>query len=375
MSDLQLGLLIIGGVVVGGVYAFNAWQERRLRKRLHEDFRDERDDALMQAAPAPRPEPQARVEPQFQPSSRNADDDSPTEPLIAPAGPAAAQSAVDVPTAPVPGVPWFDDDLDYVAEINAGAPLGSAVIAELMTRIAAGGRPARVAGYNPANSEWEELKRTGAGHHSRIRLALQLVTRSGPLAAPQLAAFTDAVRSCAARIGATAEYPDPREALQRAREIDDFCADVDISIGLNVIAPGGIKFTGNDIHALAEAGGFNIEADGVFHYRDGGRTLFTLDNHEPVPFNPDDMANVSTGGITLVLDVPRVPDGKQALDLMIAAGERLANGLGGRLVDDNRVPLTATGITKIRQQLDGIGAAMIARGYTPGGERALRLFS
>jgi len=76
-----------------------------------------------------------------------------------------------------------------------------------------------------------------------------------------------------------------------------------------------------------------------------------------------------------VLDVPRALDGKRALDLMIDAGERLATGLGGRLVDDNRVPLSATGITRIRQQLDAIADAMVARGFTPGGERALRLFA
>lgn len=379
MSELQLSLLAIGVLVVGGVYGYNAWQERRLRQRLHEAFDEERgDDALMrmEVVPTPRSEPQLKVEPQLAVSHEPVAEDVAPEPVASPVTlPVEEPAAAPAVERPVPPVPWFDEVLDYVAEILAPAPPGSAVIAELTAKIAAGGKPARVAGFNPITGEWEDLKRVGAGHHSRIRLALQLVTRSGPLSAPQVAGFTDAIRACATKIGATADYPDARAALQQAREVDEFCAEVDIAIGLNVVAPSGANFSGRDIQALAEAGGFKLEADGLFHYRQGGRTVFTLDNHEPVPFDGDDIASVTTSGVTLVLDVPRALDGKRALDLMIDAGERLATGLGGRLVDDNRVPLSATGITRIRQQLDAIADAMVARGFTPGGERALRLFA
>lgn len=379
MSELQLSLLVIGGLVVAGVYGYNAWQERRLRRRLQEAFGESNDDALMQieVVPTPRAEPQLRVEPQLEPAGPPVVDDPEPAPAASSAPYAVPPEAPPPATGPVPvpPVPWFDEVLDFVAEINAAAPPGSAVIAELTAKIAAGGKPARVAGYNALTGEWEDLKRTGSGHHSRVRLAVQLVTRSGPLTAPQLAAFTDAVRACAARLGATAEYPDARAALARAREIDEFCADVDIVVGLNVVAPSGGTFSGSDVLALAEAGGFKLEADGLFHYRQGGRTVFTLDNQESVAFDADELAGFTTAGVTLLLDVPRALDGKRALDLMAEAGERLAAGLGGRLVDDNRVPLTAAGINRIRQQLDQIAQAMVERGFTPGGERALRLFS
>jgi heme O synthase-like polyprenyltransferase len=54
MSDLQIALAAIGLVVVGGVYAFNLWQERKLQQRMQRAFEGERDDVLLKA---PKPDP------------------------------------------------------------------------------------------------------------------------------------------------------------------------------------------------------------------------------------------------------------------------------------------------------------------------------
>jgi FtsZ-interacting cell division protein ZipA len=60
---------------------------------------------------------------------------------------------------------------------------------------------------------------------------------------------------------------------------------------------------------------------------------------------------------------------------MLHTGAQLAQGLGGSLVDDNRVPLNENSVRAIQQQLKTIHATMEARGMAPGSERALRLFS
>ncbi len=210
MSDLQLSLLVIGVVVVAAVYLYNWWQERRLRRRLQEAFGEERDDALMkaQATPAPRAEPHIRLEPQMQPAvAGDADSDPDPDPERVTMPAAQMQHAMpDEPTAVavVPDVPWFDETLDYVAEIRAPSPIGAAVVAELLSKIAASGKPCRAAGYSEETGEWQELARTGAGRHTRLRLALQLVNRAGPVSAAQLAMFCDAVKACAERAGAVA---------------------------------------------------------------------------------------------------------------------------------------------------------------------------
>jgi FtsZ-interacting cell division protein ZipA len=79
--------------------------------------------------------------------------------------------------------------------------------------------------------------------------------------------------------------------------------------------------------------------------------------------------------MTLLLDVPRVPDGQGALELMVGIGRELARELGGTLVDDNGARLGDSSVRAIQQQLKGIHARMESRGMTAGSERALRLFA
>jgi FtsZ-interacting cell division protein ZipA len=227
-----------------------------------------------------------------------------------------------------------------------------------------------------AHGTWEELARAGGEHYEKLAVALQLADRNGPVNAAQLAMLCDAARNCAGRISGVAACPDTNTALKRARELDEFCSEVDVAIGVNVVAQDGQAFSGQRIRFLAEATGFKLEPDGLFHYRDEQRrTLFTIDNHEPAPFIPEQINRLSTTGVTLLLDVPRVAQGPEALDRMLDVGRTLARALGGRLVDDNRVALNETAIERIRQQLGEICSRMEAFGVAAGGLRALRLFS
>jgi FtsZ-interacting cell division protein ZipA len=366
MSDLQISLLVIGAVVIAGVYLFNRLQERKFRRRFGQAFDTERDDVLLKggAGTGDRMEPQLQQE--AEPSS---------------AGPAPAPREVNETGAATaaglssPG-PGFDAALDYVAEIEAEAPIAGAAIDELFSRVSACGKPYRAEGLNAGTGEWEDLVRGSGGRYGKVRIGLQLVNRAGPVNPAQLAMFCDAVSSCAGKVAAVATCPDMEAALKLASELDSFCAGVDIAVGINIIAPDGRRFPGARIRNLAEGAGFSLEPDGIFRFRNEHRqTLFTLDNHEPAPFLPEQIKSLSTSGITLLLDVPRVPDGLKALERMFDVGARLAQDLGGELVDDNRVALGEAAIAKIRRQLSQIYAKMEARGVGAGSVAALRLFS
>ena len=363
MSDLQLSLLVIGAVVVGGVYLYNRVQERRLRSRLQQAFGGTHDDVLLRTG-AESAQAEGRLEPQFapvEPARSEAVDAGPSSPVIADEAPAAVE---------------FDSALDYVAEIEADAPFTEAALAELMSKIASCGKTARIAGLAPRSSTWEEIALGAGGRYSSLRLALQLVNRGGPVHAAQLAAFCDTVRHCAEKARARTSYPDPQAALKKARDIDAFCGKVDVAIGVNIVALGDACFTGTRIRAQAEAAGFKLESDGVFHFRNDQRqTLFTLDNHEPAPFLPEQIKSLSTSGITLLLDVPRVANGGEALERMLRIADSFAVALGGRLVDDNRAALSEAGISRIKDQVKSIQAAMAAQEVPAGSARALRLFS
>jgi hypothetical protein len=357
MSDLQLTLLVIGAVVIAGVYAYNWAQERGFQRRMRQMFGEAHDDVLLKAG-VESVLADGRLEPQLPPRA-----DAPRaagaagEPALAPGG-------------------EFDPVLDFVAEIDADSPISDSLVSELMSKIAACGKPVRVAGFDPRSEAWEDVVRSRGGRYARLRLALQLVNRSGVVNTAQLATFCDACKACAEKVPALALYPDSHAALKTARELDAFCAEVDVAVGVNVVAQDGATFPGTAIRAAAEAAGFKLESDGVFHIRNERRqTLFTLDNHEPAPFLPESIKGLTTGGVTLLLDVPRVTDGAEVLDRMVGIAGSLATALGGRLVDDNRAALSEAGIARIKEQVRSIHAAMAARGIPAGSVRAQRLFS
>jgi hypothetical protein len=353
MSDLQLSLLVIGAVVVGGVYAYNWLQERHFRRGTEKAFAATHDDVLLKAG-IESALTDGRLEPQLVPA----------EPAGEP-GPAEAEATAGA-----------DPALDYVAEIAAGGVISDPLIGELAAKVASCGKPVHIAGIDARSGSWEDAVRGRGGRFLKLRIALQLVSRSGPVNAAQLATFCDAVRSSAEKMTAMATCPDTHVALKTARDLDAFCADVDVAVGFNIVAPEGEKFAATGIRAAAESAGFKLEPDGVFHFRGEQReTLFTLDNHEPAPFLPESIKGLSTRGVTLLLDVPRVANGAQVLDRMLKVAHGLGTALGGQLVDDNSAPLSEAGLARIKEQLRTIHAKMDLLGIPAGSPRALRLFS
>lgn len=361
MSDLQIALAAIGLLVVGGVYAFNLWQERKLRQRLERAFEGEHDDVLLKTTAPPSgpvvPVSSPRIEPRL-------DEPAVADPVAVAAEPAPVTSD------------GADAVIEFAADIELNEPAGDAALRELLSGLTTFGKPARLLGWDESAGVWQTLGRGAHGDCRRLLATLQLANRAGPVHAPQLNGFCDAVRTWVGRHGGEVQIDDTAAALQAARELDAFCGDMDVAIGLNVVAQSGAAFAGEQIAAAALAAGFSLEADGMFHWRDaGGQTLFTMENREPEAFSEDRLAVMQTSGLTLLLDVPRIADGAAALERMAQAGMMVAEALGGFVVDDNRVPLQEAGVARIKTQLQGICAAMAGRQIAAGSARAHRLFA
>ncbi|MGH8630119.1 MAG: cell division protein ZipA C-terminal FtsZ-binding domain-containing protein [Burkholderiales bacterium] len=353
MSDLQLGLAILGLFVVAGVGAFNWWQERQFRSRAQHSLQQPQEDVLLRTEPAAEDStagrPQTRIEPQL-------------------------DSAIATPAlgAPVEGP---DPALDYIAEIRAGEVIPTTAISELTKSLAQAGRRVVLAGYDYHAKTWVPVTE-GDHWFTSLRAGLQLVDRSGAASLEQVQAFQNLIRRHAERMSAIADVPDAEAAVARAAELDEFCSDVDVVVGINVIAHTGQTFHGTQVRTLAEANGLRLQANGVFVYPDDdGGALFTLDNQEARPFRIEQIRHIATPGITFVLDVPRIRDGLRVFDRMVAMSRLFADSLDGLLADDNRKLLSDTGLNQIRVQLRGIYAAMEARGLPAGSRSALRLFA
>lgn len=372
MSDLQIGLGMLGVVVVASVFAFNWWQERQFRRRAEDSFASRHDDILLDqeapAIPAAPPPPPARalaedetqrIEPRMEPQLESVSSES---------GVSAAPPAVLDAGLPRP-------EVDYIVEMRAGEFVVVEHLAKLQQQLVGLGRRIAFSGFDYQTKIWGPLT-LDAARYTAVRAAIQLVDRSGPVTQEQLQMFGEAMRETAHHMSAIADLPDFAPALQQAAVLDEFCAEVDVVVGINVIARTGQNFHGTKIRALAEAAGFHLRPDGIFHTTDEqGATLFSLDNQESDPFLADKIRNLITPGITFLLDVPRVGNGLRAFDRMVAISRTMADALDGMLADDNRVMLNDTGLDRIRNQLRSIYAAMERRGIQPGSPLALRLFS
>lgn len=413
MTTLQIVLALVGIALIGAVIVYNLVQERRFRKEADRLYSHKREDIMLgesvltdssrrtgeariQLTGKEDAAPEARraVEQAEAPEHSSFFQDDPkslgeflggrTAPREAPAAPPppAAEEEPDIgrvpPAMPAPRVEAasvasaLDEETEYVARLKFSAPVDS--YSGLLAGLRRIGKPVRVHGLRE-DGAWEVIAAPSRGAYAQLELGLQLADRAGALARDQLDSFCKSLYGFAADVGGAVICPDKEEALEQARLLDLFCMDVDVLMGLNVVAGEGHRFTSEAIHTLARTTGLVMEADGVYHLRDGqGANLFTLTNQEENAF-PRDGRGLTTQGVTLLFDVPRVADGVKVFDRMTEFGFALAERLSGRLVDDNGRVVGSESLARDRARLQSFYARMEQRGIPAGGERAMRLFA
>ena len=419
MSDLQISLIIVGIFIIGCVVFYNWMQQRRCERNTEKAFKNKYEDVLLETEEIkevekfepirsrveptivkPDSKPEQRnlstateiVEPDNKPEQKNlntttdiveADNkpekrnlDTTTEMVE----PDSKQEQKDLNTITEPAKPakvYSVGVVDYGVSIQLKSPVSVSNLTEILERKVDFGKPVRLLGQKEIGSYWEEitLKSRSDIDYTVLRACLQLVDRSGPVSEVDLSKFCDMVRNFAESINADADTPDIEEAYSQAVLLDQFCAEVDVMIGINVISKDGGAFTGTKIRSLAEASGFKLEGGGVFNFREENEdTTFTLQNYEPTPFMPDNMRTLTTNGVTFLFDVPRIKNGERVFDQMTRLSEVFATTLGGIMVDDNRVPLNDSGLERIKHKVSEIQAVMKLRDFPAGDDIALRLF-
>jgi FtsZ-interacting cell division protein ZipA len=395
MSDLQISLLVIGAAIVVVVLVFNWFQERRFRNQANAAFETPVADVLMQTGNASGVrDTHNRVEPAFDADGVN-DITETNEPHLhidvnpsqAGAAPVSAEDtaramrpATSAPVQPatspaaIPAAP-YDELIEYRIRLGSDGVQANA-LADAFTHTRTLGKTVRWAGVPVGATQWEEVQPWRDVHYQQLVITMQLADRNGAVLEEQLTSLCGLMQAMAQSHGLRVACDDVVEALERAQAIDRFCVDVDVLIGLNVVARGEGTVNLTRIVRQAEGSGMVLGMDGVFQLLDSrSEQLYALCNHDAEPFSNEVVEGQTSQGVTLQFDVPRVPDGLKVFDGMVAFGRKLANEVGGILVDDNLRPLTDTGIEKIRMQLAQIYERMEARGVPSGSRRALRLFS
>ncbi len=432
ITSLQIILAIVGVLFIAAVIAYNLWQERKYRQEMSRMFSDKRENILLgeavstgqhdsyaipsradyddaagwrrdQAETSPRNEtPVAEPAAQLQPPPLA---ERPSEPakgldgqvagtlrepeeegLVVPTHAETVPLASPKSTPPAPAITattpepagfhaesGLDEAVEYVARVRFAQPAVTsyASLIEGLRRI---GKPIRAMGKRPGEG-WEPL----SGHPSHalegLEIGIQLADRNGALTSAQLERFCKLLYDFAAAEGGAVSCPDKHNALQQARDLDLFCMEVDVLIGLTVASRDGRPLRGEDIHRLATEAGLVLGRDGVYYLQDEeGRPLFSLANQEEAPFR-ESGEGLTTSGVTLLFDVPRVRDGLAVFDRMTGLGLHMAEVLRAQLVDDNGRVVTRDNLKKDRNRLADYYARMAQRGIEAGSDRALRLFA
>lgn len=343
-STLQIGLAVAGGVVLAGIVAHSAWSSRRNAPRKP-------DPVVTEPAATEDMGQGERREPGFDDAS-----------LPLPAAPERRAS--------------LDPLIDVIAPIALEGPVsGDAVLAALPATRRVGSKPFAVEGRNVNGGQWEAAQ--PGQRYDALQAGVQLANRTGALNEIEFSEFVMKAQAFADAMNGAPEFPEMREEVARARELDQFASSHDAQL----------SFTLRALHAAWSPGYLHQNAArlGFVAGLIPGRMVLpsgtpglppllglAFDSQAALAEDPDQAAIRS---VTLTLDVPQVERAEQPFVRMREAATALAQAMDGVVTDDAARPLTREAMDVIGSELEQLYDTLDARELSAGSALARRLFS
>jgi hypothetical protein len=354
VSELQIALLLIAGAVLAGLYLAGKWQERRLLRRLGEQFGGGVGDALLDDPGQGSAEPaavrgggvQRRIEPHL-PAEQGGQ-------AAVPPPPAAATRRSD----------WLEDPLlDCVLELRCARPVDgvSFIDAAMPLTTAQWPMPVSFVVWDARAQQWVHPDRFG--YYTDALAAIQLANRRHVLSEEQIERFVSTARTAAIALDADCDPPDVARLAAGARELDRLCGRFDVRIGLTLESASGAW---TEARVAGAAKGIGLQPLSDLRWappHEKGPAVLVLAMPAPV-----------CDRVSLELDVPATCAGSGAVQQLFGLGNQLGAQLNARIVDDNRRPIDSQSVAAIEAQLAKLYEDMRSAGIDPGGERARRLY-
>lgn len=210
-----------------------------------------------------------------------------------------------------------------------------------------------------ADDEQDGFDSDGVGK-VRVVSRRQENAKSKKPAASQTKKWSSTPSAAKTKVEPAIQLPDTDDYAERQVDIDP-SVDDDVSpqiqpvsqpkvwndfYQISVMAREGHEFEGTDLHYILTKLGFRFGEMDIFHRhleQDGrGDVLFSMANAvKPGTFQPSRMAQFSTPGVTLFMELPHQGRAEAHFRLMVQAAEKMAGELDGLLMDRSRVPLSA----------------------------------
>ena len=348
MSNLQIGLAIVGALVLAAMAAHGAWTSRRNQPR--------------------------------QATSNDSGTKSDTERQVG-AGiePGLDVAAFDVANFPVPVAekrPSLDALIDVIAPITLDGPVsGEAALVALPTTRRAGSKPFAIEGFNELSQRWEIPQANQ--RYGQFQAGVQLANRSGALNEIEYSEFVMKTQAFCEAINGTPDFPEMLEEVARARELDQFAGDHDAQLGFVLRARNAAWSPG---YVQQHAAGLGFVAGAM-----AGRMVLpaSVAGLPPVlclSFDTqaalaDDPAQSAIRELVISLDVPQVDRGECAFVRMREAALLLADAMDGVVTDDNGLLLPLEAMDVIGADLEHLYDTLDQRDLSAGAALARRLFS
>jgi hypothetical protein len=379
MNSLQIGLAVIGGLVLAAVVAYNAWVTRQSAPRTVRERGAAPGGEAIEPSLDPLDDPLAeRREPVLDDGEPEGSAEVPT----VPAALMAEHDAAPAPMAPVLPVgerrpaPALDALIDVIAPLALEVEVsGEAVLAALPSTRRVGSKPFAVEGLAHDGQEWES-PRPGQRYRA-LQAGLQLANRAGALNDIEFSEFVVKAQAFADAVGATPDFPDMRAEVARARELDAFASGHDAQLGITLRARRAAWSPGYVAQHAAQLGFVAGALPGrmVLSASQPGLPPVLVLGFDPQAAMADDPEQSALREVTLSLEVTHVARAEQPFLRLRQAAQALAEAMDGVVTDDGGAPLTADTMDRIGADLEALYDALDARDLSAGSPQARRLFS
>lgn len=354
MSQLQLGLLLIGAAVIVAVIAYNQWTTRRNAPRRS----------------------------QWRGSVPAAEGDGSTEPTLAGALDPAQErlepvlSPLDAAAVAVVETAVLDPLIDVITPLSLEHVVsGDAVLAALPRSRRVGTKPFFVEGLHATSDAWE-MPRAGQ-RYSALQAGVQLANRMGPLNEIEFSEYVVKAQGFADVLAAAPDFPEMVQEVARARELDQFASAHDAQLCFSVRAMRAAWSPGYVAQHAAQQGFVPGVLPGrmVLPAAEGGGAPVLVLQYETQAALAEDPEQSALREFRLTLDVPHVPRNEQAFVRMRECAKVLAQEMQGIVTDDSGQVLNDDSLDRIASELDTLYDALEERELTAGSALARRLFS